>query len=87
MAVAFQPIAARPAPVGTVGFVPWIRANLFANGMSAATTVVLILLAVYFTPGFVKWAYVDAVFRPTRTPARRRAAWARAGAWSRRSGA
>jgi general L-amino acid transport system permease protein len=64
MAVAFQPAAARPAPVRTEGFVPWIRANLFANGMSTVTTVVLIVLAVYLTPGLVKWAYVDAVFRP-----------------------
>jgi general L-amino acid transport system permease protein len=64
VAIAFQPIAARPAPIRTEGFVPWIRANLFANGMSTATTIVLIVLAVYLTPGFVKWAYVDAVFRP-----------------------
>src|SRR5436190_17965144 len=64
MAVAFQPIAARPAPTSTEGLVPWIRANLFANGKSTVTTIVLIVLALYFTPGLVRWAYVDAVFRP-----------------------
>jgi general L-amino acid transport system permease protein len=64
MAAAFQPIAARPAPVHTEGLVPWIRANLFANAMSTVATLVLIVLALYFTPGIVRWAYVDAVFRP-----------------------
>ena len=64
MAAAFQPIAARPAPTSTEGLVPWIRANLFANGKSTVTTIVLIVLALYFTPGLVRWAYVDAVFRP-----------------------
>jgi general L-amino acid transport system permease protein len=64
VAAAFQPIAARPAPVRTEGIVPWIRANLFANAMSTLTTLIIIVLAVYFMPGIVKWAYVDAVFRP-----------------------
>src|ERR1043166_7620958 len=64
MAAAFEPIAARPAPVRTEGVVPWIRANLFANWMSTVTTIIIIVLALWFLPGFVRWAYVDAVFRP-----------------------
>ena len=63
MAAAFEPIAARPAPVRTEGVVPWIRANLFANAMSTVTTLALIAVAVYVMPGFLQWAYVDAVFR------------------------
>ena len=64
MAAAFEPIAARPAPIRTEGAVPWIRANLFANSMSTLATLVLIVLALYFMPAIVRWAYLDAVFRP-----------------------
>ena len=38
MSGTFSPIAPRPAPVKTEGFVPWVRANLFGNPTSAATT-------------------------------------------------
>jgi general L-amino acid transport system permease protein len=64
VAVAFEPIAARPAPVSTEGVVPWIRGNLFANGMSTVATLALIALAIWFLPPLVRWAYVHAVFRP-----------------------
>jgi general L-amino acid transport system permease protein len=58
----FKPIAPRPAPVRTEGFVPWVRRNLLADWKSALTTVVLIGLALYLLPGVAQWGIVQAVF-------------------------
>lgn len=58
----FKPIAARPAPVRTEGFVPWVRRNLLADWKSALTTVVLVGLAIYLLPGLADWGIVQAVF-------------------------
>jgi general L-amino acid transport system permease protein len=62
MADAFQPIAARPAPVATEGLVPWIRRNLFADWKSALTTVLMVGLALYLLPGLLQWGLAKAVF-------------------------
>jgi general L-amino acid transport system permease protein len=64
MAAVFQPIAARPAPVKTEGFVPWIKRNLFGNWQSTLTTVVLATLFIYWLPGFANWAIFQAIFQP-----------------------
>ena len=58
----FKPIAPRPAPVRTEGFVPWVKRNLLADWRSALTTVVLIGLALYFIPGLSQWGLAQAVF-------------------------
>ena len=60
----FQPIAARPAPVNTEGLVPWIRSNLFGNWKSGLTTAVMALLLLYWLPGLVSWAVLNAVVAP-----------------------
>jgi general L-amino acid transport system permease protein len=60
----FQPIAARPAPVNTEGFVPWVRANLFAGWANSLTTVVMGLALLYWVPAFINWAFVHAVAAP-----------------------
>ena len=62
MSAVFQPVPARPAPVKTEGFVPWIRRNLFANWQSTLTTVVLVALFIYWLPGIADWAIFKAVF-------------------------
>ena len=64
MASVFQPIVPRPAPIRTQGAVPWIRANLFGGWKSTVTTLLLLVLAIYFVPVIVRWAFIDAVFRP-----------------------
>jgi general L-amino acid transport system permease protein len=58
----FQPIAPRPAPVRTEGLVPWLRANLFGDWMSAVTTVVLAALFLYALPGLANWLVLKAVW-------------------------
>ncbi|MGA1327897.1 MAG: amino acid ABC transporter permease [Rubrivivax sp.] len=60
----FTPIAPRPAPFRTEGFVPWARRNLFSSWGNALTTITLIALAVYLLPGLVEWGALRAVFQP-----------------------
>jgi len=64
VAAVFQPIAPRPAPVRTRGLGGWLRRNLFGDWKSAATTVVLAVLAVVYLPGILQWALLRAVFAP-----------------------
>ena len=60
----FKPIAARPAPVRTEGFVPWVKKNLLGDWKSALTTVALVGLALYLVPSLAHWGLVQAVFSP-----------------------
>jgi general L-amino acid transport system permease protein len=64
MSSVFQPIAPRPAPIHTTGFVAKVRANLFADWMSTLATVAMVALAIWVVPAFIEWAIVKAVFRP-----------------------
>ncbi|GMV59996.1 MAG: amino acid ABC transporter permease [Burkholderiaceae bacterium] len=61
MAVVFQPIAPRPAPVKTEGLVPWIRTNLFGDWKSSIATLAILALGIYYLPGFFGWAVANAV--------------------------
>ncbi len=60
----FTPIAARPAPVNTEGWLPWLRGNLFGNLPSAITTLALAGLFAWWLPGLLDWLLLKAVFRP-----------------------
>lgn len=62
MAQTFTPIAARPSPVRTTGFVAWARRNLFADWRSTITTLFMIGLALYFLPALWRWGFTGAVF-------------------------
>ncbi len=64
MDVVFNPIAPRPAPVKTEGFIPWIRANLLGGIGNSIITLAIIALAIYVLPSVVKWTAFDAVFAP-----------------------
>jgi general L-amino acid transport system permease protein len=64
MSAVFQPIQARQAPVKTEGVVPWIRANLFGDWRSSITTLAIVALVVYFVPGLLSWAVINAVNVP-----------------------
>ncbi|MCV0437125.1 MAG: amino acid ABC transporter permease [Hydrogenophaga sp.] len=58
----FVPIAARPSPVRTSGFVPWIRTNMFGDLRSSITSVFLLALAAYLLPRLYNWGLGNAVF-------------------------
>jgi general L-amino acid transport system permease protein len=59
-AILFNSKPARPAPVKTDGFIPWIKANLFANWQSTLTTLVVGYLLLRYLPGFFNWAIFTA---------------------------
>lgn len=59
----FVPIAARPSPIKTTGFVPWTRQNLFADWRSSLTTLFVGALIVYVLPGLLNWAFFQSIFR------------------------
>jgi general L-amino acid transport system permease protein len=67
MAIVFTPIAPRPAPVRTSGFVGWMRRNLFADWKSTLTTLAIVAFAVLYLPPLLEWSVVKAVFVPSLT--------------------
>ena len=58
------PIPARPAPVKTEGFVPWLRANLFASVPNALLSLAMLALLVWIASGILRWGIFQAVFAP-----------------------
>lgn len=62
MADSFQPIAPRPAPVDTEGFVAWVRKNLFGSVGNALTTVVLLTAFALGLPHALDWLVAKAVW-------------------------
>ena len=58
----WTPTAPRPAPSNTVGFVAWARANLFANKLDTALTLLAFTLVVYVVEAIFGWAIIDASF-------------------------
>jgi general L-amino acid transport system permease protein len=58
--IAFKFTEARPAPVRTEGFVPWVKTNLFGNWASTLTTVVIGGFLLYYLPQFLNWAIFKA---------------------------
>ncbi|MCU0987853.1 MAG: amino acid ABC transporter permease [Acetobacteraceae bacterium] len=59
---AFPPTEARRPPSLSVGFVGWLRANLFNSWASTAVTLVLAYLIIRWTLGFLDWAVFNAVW-------------------------
>jgi general L-amino acid transport system permease protein len=59
----FTPIAPRPAPFRTEGFVPWVRRNLFSSWGNALTTLSLLALALVLLPSLAEWSLLRAVFQ------------------------
>ncbi len=62
MADTFTPIAPRPAPVATEGFVPWVRRNLFGDWKSALVTLLLLAAGLLLLQKLLRWGLLDAVF-------------------------
>jgi len=62
MADSFTPIAPRPAPVATEGFVPWVRRNLFGDWKSALVTLLLVAAGLFLLQKLLRWGLLDAVF-------------------------
>jgi general L-amino acid transport system permease protein len=54
--------APRSAPITQIGFVGWLRANLFSGWLSTAVTLALGYFIIRWAIGFVDWAFVNAVW-------------------------
>ncbi len=61
----FAPIAARPAPMRTDGFVAWSRANLFADWKTSLATVIIGSFLIWFGIQALSWGVLRAVWQPT----------------------
>ncbi|MCW5653463.1 amino acid ABC transporter permease [Hydrogenophaga sp.] len=59
----FTPIAPRPSPVRTTGFVPWVRTNLFADWRSSLATLFILAIIVYALPGLSNWLVFKSIVR------------------------
>lgn len=64
MPASFDAIAPRPAPIRTEGLVPWLRANLFGDWISALVTLAIGALLVVAVSNLFDWGVLHAVFRP-----------------------
>jgi general L-amino acid transport system permease protein len=63
-------IASRPPPRKKSGILAWLRANLFADWKNALATVLLLAGLLYLLPGFIGWAWLNAVFTPDNAACR-----------------
>lgn len=80
----FQPIAARSAPIKTVGFTAWLRNNLFSTIPNSVVTLAVIALLAYYIPIIVDWAFLSANWGGTTEAScvKEGACWAFINAWS-----
>jgi general L-amino acid transport system permease protein len=60
----FNPIAPRPAPVRTEGFIAWLRLNLFADWQTTLGTLLVGAVLLSVLPRFINWALLQAVWVP-----------------------
>lgn len=60
----FTPIAARPAPVRSDGFVAWAKRNLFADWKTSVGTLLIGGLLLWYLPQLLHWALFTAHWRP-----------------------
>ena len=52
-------------PVSQVGFVGWIRANLFSSWLNSLLTILTFLLLLKIVPPMVKWTFIDSLWFST----------------------
>ncbi len=55
-------LPARPAPITEVGFLGWLRLNLFSSYLNTALTLGSLAVLVWVIPPFVAWFLLDADF-------------------------
>ena len=57
-----MPVAPRLAPALSVGWLGWVRANLFSSWLNSLVTIALAYFIVKYAIGFVDWAFVHAIW-------------------------
>ena len=56
--IEFKPAAALPAPKSTVGFIAWVRANLFSSIPNTLITLFIAFVLVRLIPGVIDWMFI-----------------------------
>jgi general L-amino acid transport system permease protein len=56
------PVAPRLAPALSLGWLGWVRANLFSSWLNSLVTIALAYFIVKYAIGFVDWAFVNAIW-------------------------
>ncbi|MCC6469781.1 MAG: amino acid ABC transporter permease [Alphaproteobacteria bacterium] len=51
-----------PPPASTVGWVGWLRENLFSSWQSTVLTLLAIWIIYLVIPPFIQWAFIDAIW-------------------------
>jgi len=57
-----MPVGPRLAPALSVGWLGWVRANLFSSWLNSLVTIALAYFIVKYAIGFVDWAFVHAIW-------------------------
>src|SRR5690606_5300366 len=57
-----QMITAQQAPARERGFRAWVQKNMFASATDTVLTLLGLFLIVWFLPGILRWAFIDAVW-------------------------
>lgn len=57
-----MPVAPRLAPALSVGWLGWVRANLFSSWLNSLVTIALAYFIVKYAIGFVDWAFIHAIW-------------------------
>ena len=68
--IVFQPIASRPPPKAVKGAVAWLRSNLFDGWRNSLASLLVLAVLLWMLPHVLKWAVINAVFRPDNAACR-----------------
>lgn len=80
----FVPTPAQPAPNMSVGFIAWIKENLFSSIINSVITLAVIAFLASVIPGIIDWAFLSATWSGADQSAcnKEGACWVFINAWS-----
>ncbi|MGI1670949.1 MAG: amino acid ABC transporter permease [Neptuniibacter sp.] len=81
----FKPLPSQPAPKDTVGFIPWVKDNLFSSIGNSLTTLIIIGLLANLLPPLIDWLFLSANWSGTTQAdcTKEGACWVFVSAWSK----
>ena len=56
----FKKLPDRDPPENTIGWIAWIRDNLFSSATNTLTTLIFVYLFYLYIPPFIEWAIINA---------------------------
>jgi len=81
----FKPLPSQPAPKDVVGFIPWIKENLFPTIGNSIATIVILGILVNVIPPLVDWLFLSANWSGSTQAdcTKEGACWVFVSAWSK----